>query len=86
MRKNFLKLMKECESKNKTDAAIEQKIISEANRLIFELEEHKEKTGSYPRLFNIDKQGKVNDFDLLIVDLFQQYIDAKNIPTMILLV
>jgi hypothetical protein len=78
--------MKECESKNKTDAKIEQHIISEANRLIFELEEYKEKTGSYPRLFNIDKQGEVNNLDLLIVDLFQQYIDAKNLPTMILLV
>ena len=85
MRKNFLKLMKECESKNKIDAKIEQKIVSEANRLISELEEHKEKTGTYPRLFNIEKQGEVNDFDVLIVDLFQQYIDAKKIPTMILL-
>jgi len=86
MRKNFLKLMKQCESKNKTDAKIEQKVISEANRLIFELEEYKEKTGRYPRIFNIDKHGEVNNFDLLIVDLFQQYIDAKKIPTMIFLV
>jgi hypothetical protein len=78
--------MKECESKNKIDAEIEQHIISEANRLIFELEEYKEKTGKYPRLFNIDKHGEANKIDLLIVDLFQQYIDAKNIPTMILLV
>ena len=48
------------------------------------LEDHKEEFGNYPKLFTIHIQGECPPgFFEMLLNAFQQYIDLKEIPTIV---